>query len=119
MYEELVKTLRSCPDEEYGCSMCKYKYSLGCREKLMNVVADAIEELSKPKWIPVTDELPKDCRVYLVVLNNVTVDFCLYREGLGFGMYVNNTWEYANDEVTHWMPLPSAPEPDEPPKEET
>lgn len=46
MYEELVKTLMSCPDEEYGCSRCKYKNSLGCREKLMKEAGNIIEELS-------------------------------------------------------------------------
>lgn len=87
MYEELVKSLQSCPDAEYGCSGCKYKKSLGCREKLMAEAADAIEELSgligryggetgikvlqeyankywdllknAPRWIPVTERLPK------------------------------------------------------------
>lgn len=88
MYEELVKSLQSCPDAEYGCSGCKYKKSLGCREKLMAEAADAIEELSgllnryggetgiknlqeyaskyldtvknAPHWIPVTDDSPKE-----------------------------------------------------------
>lgn len=46
MYEELIKTLSSCPDAEYGCSNCKYKNALSCREKLMNDAANVIEELS-------------------------------------------------------------------------
>ena len=46
MYEKLVKSLQSCPEAEYGCSGCKYKKYLGCREKLMAEAADVIEELS-------------------------------------------------------------------------
>ena len=46
MYEELVRTLSSCPDAEYGCSNCKYQNSLGCREKLMSDASNAIEDLT-------------------------------------------------------------------------
>ena len=42
MYEELVKRLRNCAVQ----------------------AADAIEELSNPKWIPVTERLPEDVRNY-------------------------------------------------------
>ena len=82
----------------------------------MSQAANAIEELSKPKWIPVTERLPEEYdRYYLVCLNNWNTDFCLYTKEKGFGMYITPKWWDANDEVTHWMPLPSAPEP---PKEE-
>ena len=46
MYEELVRTLSSCPDAEYGCSNCEYKNSFGCREKLMSDASNAIEDLT-------------------------------------------------------------------------
>jgi len=116
MYEELVKRLRS----HNGWAL----------NKTLDEAADAIEEEDMafrqlerdykvlcgnlPKWIPVTERLPEkyDC-YYLVVLNNWNTDFCLYTKEKGFGMYITPKWLDANDEVTHWMPLP------EPPKEET
>ena len=44
MYEELVKRLRS----HNGWAL----------NKTLDEAADAIEELSKPRWIPVTERLP-------------------------------------------------------------
>ena len=59
MYDELIKRLR---------------YKAGWDETgVFNEAADAIEELSKPKWIPVTERLPESgvhvlasCRVKYV-----------------------------------------------------
>ena len=58
MYEELLRTLRSCPDAEYGCSNCKYQNSLGCREKLMSDASNAIDELSA--YVRQIEELRKE-----------------------------------------------------------
>lgn len=67
--------------------------------------ADAIEELSKPRWIPVTDRCPEKSGDYIVF------DDCR-------NLYVNEwhcllkKWQYDDSRITHWMPLP------QPPKEE-
>ena len=45
MYDELIKRLRLCA--EYDCHRCEYEFELGCRSKLNNEAADAIEQLSK------------------------------------------------------------------------
>ena len=58
MYEELLRTLRSCPDAEYGCSNCQYQKALSCREKLMNEAADAIEKLNR--YAAQMDKLSED-----------------------------------------------------------
>jgi len=124
MYEELVGALRKRAMD------LPEKFSRNAVNiDLLMKAADAIEEddmafrqLERdykklcaylPKWIPVTERLPEkyDC-YYLVVLNNWNTDFCLYTKEKGFGMYITPKWWDANDEVTHWMPLP------EPPKEE-
>jgi hypothetical protein len=120
MYEELVRTLSSCPDAEYGCSNCKYKYSLGCREKLMSDASNAIEklqedsmpindmeiilsEVAKPLWIPVTERLPE--------LNTLCL---LYNKYYGpmVGARIDDMrfrifGSRFPDTPTHWMPLPS------------
>lgn len=137
MYEELVKSLRQCA--EASCAGCKNDLvEIGCRGKLQIEAADAIEGLSGlidryggetgikdlnefagkywdtlakiPRWIPVAERLPeKYDRYYLVILNNWNTDFCLYTKEKGFGMYITPKWWDANDEVTHWMPLPDPP----------
>ena len=52
MYEKLISSLRICQ------GMCE---GSGFEEaaKLLTQAADAIEELSKPKWISVTERLPE------------------------------------------------------------
>ena len=82
----------------------------------MNRLADAIEELSKPRWIPVTEKPPKAYEeVMLLFPHNQAVGFC-DRDGCwsvysGDGFYT----EVADNEPkpTHWArKLP------EPPKED-
>ena len=92
MYEELVKRLRS----HNGWAL----------NKTLDEAADAIEELSKPRWIPVTERCPEKSGDYLVF------DDCR-------NLYVNEwhcllkKWQYDDSRITHWQPLP------QPPKEET
>lgn len=98
MYDELVKRLRE---------PCQYENCILCQQ-----AADVIEELSKPKWIPVTEALPEQGKRYLVIrFDKVTKT-----------QFIDILWHDAHDlwwnrlykgqyNVTHWMPLP------EPPKE--
>ena len=86
--------------------------------------ADAIEELSRPRWIPVTERLPiggddsgEICENVCLLMDDGTVS-CGWMNGITKKVYYLN----ARDDVvikapitrvTHWQPLP------EPPKEET
>lgn len=97
MYKALVKMLRSHNQDNL--------------EYWLDEAADAIEELSKPRWIPVTERLPEDGSDVLAYLDSRITAANYYKE----------TWQdcvmgrlYLTEEgfVTHWMPLP------EPPKEE-
>jgi len=110
MYDELVKELRG----EYG-------YDTRKDIRVMKAAADAIEELSKPRWIPVEARLPENDGWYLVYAPD-------YRGGSSSGLkcidgkmfckFAKGKWSiehgYYNRPgcVAHWMPLP------EPPKEE-
>ena len=104
-YAELVEALRECASDE--CNKCPYSWmEIGCRRQTQNDAADAIEELSKPKWISVEDRCPEKYGDYLVF------DDCR-------NLYVNewhcllHKWQYDDGRITHWTQLP------EPPKEET
>ena len=130
MYDELVKRLRA------SCESCKlwdgYKCCLKgeCSAQTRLQAADAIEELSRdldsmneanialygalPKWIPVTERLPKEGEFVLVYGN-------LYpnkHDGGVIAVSKRMDWNYwqgfgRERNITHWMPLP------QPPKEET
>ena len=101
------------------------------RRALLEKAADAIEDLEfacnhyekdykalcayLPKWIPVTERLPRDLQTVLVVRNDGGIYCWMYSACSP----TDEVWvdEYANAfsvyDTTHWMPLP------EPPKEET
>lgn len=122
MYDELVKELRDpCPHE--NCVVCQK-------------AADAIEELSKdrdnwkatakeereaywhwfdqyqkdvPRWIPVTERLPKYGERVLV-FGGVTMYVAYYDKN----RYGGESWHKLNSKShycnpTHWMPLPTPP----------
>jgi hypothetical protein len=104
MYDELVKQLRNAAQwADKGLVITPNV----CLE-----AADAIEELSKPKWIPVTERLPKEGEFVLVYGD-------LYpnkHDGGVIAVSKRMDWNYwqgfgRERNITHWMPLP------EPPKE--
>ena len=124
MYEELVKRLRDIGNSD---SKIKSNY-IGLT---MLQAADAIEELSKPRWVSVTERLPKmrDAGILKKLGINLRSDKCLIVISDGKDQIVDNDAELRDGkwhsdtlrwlsagkktfEVTHWMPLP------EPPKEE-
>ena len=103
MYKELVKRLRS--------------HSGWALNKTLDEAADAIEELSKPRWIPVAERLPDNIDEEVLVCNEG-----YGKDGTGFAtvaVYNGNGWLECWERkqylacITYWMPLP------EPPKEET
>ena len=120
-YDELIKELRH--------------YSLLTIEPLHSELAkaaDAIEELqgqidgwieqerkvligSLPKWIPVTERLPKPTYArewYLVALESGCVKTLAYEKSGRSDNLFKDGWHETASPVTHWMPLP------EPPKED-
>lgn len=146
MYDDLVATLRrQCIEMDCGnCNTCVKRKAADAIEELVGFVqeaerdrdeyrerldktADAIEKLSKPRWISVKERLPELCQNVLVSDG----------KGSGEGWLDRYDWHDPNredvvytspqprdfwcipgckvdeDHVTHWMPLP------EPPKEET
>ena len=64
MYSELVRQLRNCiSDTVEDCAGCPYQGGYKgtyCMNGLISEAANAIEELSKPRWIPVTERLPEE-----------------------------------------------------------
>lgn len=132
MYEELVESLRVCASDKTarcynGCHEERIP-GCACGIKLMLKAADAIEELSKPRWIPVTEQLPEDgVAVNIVWRNHSPVIYYQHikdKPQTATGVYYHGRWywlaeygEWEHDkideaiEVTHWQPLPPLPEP--------
>ena len=108
MYDELVKRIRYCSEEQNGCKMCALSSDCVLRVGLLTQAADAIEELSKPKWIPAAEQIPGEYTTILFISGGGQVHVGYYDSE--HKSYCDMTgFRYT---CTHWMPLP------EPPKEE-
>ena len=87
-----------------------------CHE-LQDSYCDRIAELEEAqRWIPVSERLPEDRATILAAFKNREILTASYYEHYkGFGG-VENYWHiegWHSGNVTHWMPLPSAPESEE------
>lgn len=117
MYDELVKRLRC---QHFGnCPNCPMWYTEEVepnlwRERCAAIdAADAIEQSSKPRWIPVTERLPEKNGPYLCCWKASADEkkhiarIMVWRADTGW----MNVWdEPMSNYVTHWMPLPQPPE---------
>lgn len=109
--KEIVKSLRCCADGECkDCAMHEDKQR--CQENLLDKAAEAIERLTaenaalreKKRWISVTEKTPEYDMPQLALNADGDALIANYAYGEWF-----DTWGQ-NVEVTHWMPLPDAPE---------
>ena len=103
MYSDLIKTLR------LRAALWEKMYD---EDNVLKQAADAIEELSKPRWIPVTEALPRAGEIVLVYGKRggiYTAEHNRNARWPGSFWKLNSKNHYC--EPTHWMPLP------EPPKE--
>lgn len=81
MYDELIKRLRTCAELHGECALCLYQGN-GCDampETPLVQAADAIEKLSKPRWIPVTERLPEAYQRVIVAV--YCTDIVYLRDG--------------------------------------
>lgn len=78
-----------------------------CRDidKLVNDLPSVTPQ--EPRWIPVSERLPKDGGDYLVTLSLYVGGKEPVREvRKDFYCILSKKWLYNNDDVTAWMPLP-------------
>jgi len=118
--KEIVQSLRCCAEGECkDCTMHEDKQR--CQENLLDKAAEAIERLTAenaalrekvPQWISVEDRLPEVWKDE----DGVLVNYMIYTPE--FGADIGNYHAKAKRwlcmaipcTVTHWMPLPEAPE---------
>ena len=118
--KELVQALRCC---KFGlpCEKCPVVGKKDCFEEVNTAAAELIERLTaenaalreKQRWIPVTERMPeRDVQVLGWYKDN---PFSQYRPEVvawnGNGWVFVYAHRYVTN-VTHWMPLPEAPEVD-------
>ena len=116
--KEIAQALRCC---KFGvpCEKCPVVGNKDCFEEVNTAAAELIERLTaentvlreKQRWIPVTERMPeRDVQVLGWYKDN---PFSQYRPGVvawnGNGWVFVYAHRYVTN-VTHWMPLPKAPE---------
>ncbi len=121
--QEIVQALRQCAKSDCSsCGMCPIFPDRECVEHLATAAASLIERLTAenvalrekvPQWISVEDRLPIDrLSKYLVAFRDAggsIVDMARYFPSDG---WTCDNWEVPQNLITHWMPLPEAPEVD-------
>ena len=125
MYEELIAELR---EEAEWAKANEWETPIMLSDHLTQA-ADAIEELSKPRWIPAEERLPEEMdrsRGEWSAEIRPSDDVLVWlshekRQSVAWYSHTYNEWTtvdentvYCFGEVTHWMPLPEPPKPKEP-----
>ena len=129
--EQPVEALRKNVDEnpcQFACEECN---EADCFTPVLRTAADLIEqqtakiaelEAKVPRWIPVTERLPKNQAWYHVAIRDkktmrVSVELDLYAVetaknfGHEIGFCKADRWP-EREELIAWMPLPEPPETD-------
>ena len=103
MYDDLIKRLRNR-------RICIQQLGTLNDYPLLREAADAIEELQKPKWIPVTERLPEPMKDVVLFMR-----YGEYKQLSEFavGYYDDKLSDFSYCDVTHWMPLPEPPKDNE------
>ena len=111
-----------CKVADRKCKECGYfRNGFGCNaDKISTDAADLIERLTAenaalrekvPQWVSVEDRLPIDrLKKYLVAFRDAggpIVDMARYFPSDG---WTCDNWDVPQKLITHWMPLPGAPE---------
>lgn len=122
-YEEIIQALRNCAKglgHDDACENCKVGEIQDRREYIEFAAANVIERLTAenaalrekvPQWISVEERLPIDrLKMYLVAFRDTfgpIVDMASYFPSDG---WTCDNWVVPQKSITHWMPLPGAPE---------
>ena len=67
---------------------------------------DALEE--ERRWRKFSDEKPEEWKTVIVIFGDGFYDLAVYMSN-GQGWDIGDGRYHKSEEVTHWMPLPSAP----------
>ena len=121
--KEIVQALRCCAKglgHDDACENCKVGEIQDRREYIEFAAANVIERLTAentalrekvPQWNSVEDGPPIDCRSkYFVAFRDAVgpiVDTARYFPSDG---WTCDNWDVPQKLISHWMPLPEAPE---------
>lgn len=120
--KEIVRALRCCADHSCSAKCPAFPAGLDCREEMHKEVLALLERLTAenaalrekvPQWISVEDRLPEAWKNeedgtlinYMIYSPYLGVDIGNYHKEAGMWLCMALPCT-----VTHWMPLPGAPD---------
>lgn len=119
MEEEFARMPRYITDADTMRVLSEYYHHR--TDVQMNALAEAISRvptadvIEAPRWIPVTERLPETHGHYFIWVARGKGKLIGY-DDIGYFGRGKFSWEHISqewpEEVTHWMPLPKAPESD-------
>ena len=117
--KEIIRALRICATNEEGCGLCPQRKYVRCAERLADEAITMIERLTAenaalrekvPQWVSVDDRRPKPGTrvlatdgVFVGEAYRTSADTWRRYDGIAMRDCIGSV-------VTHWMPLPEAPE---------
>lgn len=111
---DLVNQLRDIAIEYHGTQQLRERIALAVRAAMLEAAPQSpgSEPATVPgTWIPVSERLPEAGGDMIVFTDGIVMSGVSYAKKKGF--YIQ-ALEYDDDEpvdsVTHWMPLPAAPQ---------
>lgn len=125
--KEIIQALRYCKKETCadGGLCCPLSSDADCITHLSEAAIDLIERLTaenaalreKQRWIPATERMPNTipCNAgteyseAVIVWTTGNKAMIAVWDGIDF-ICPTDFWEAWGEEITHWMPLPEAPE---------
>ena len=118
--KEIIQVLRICATHiEKGCGLCPQRKYVRCTERLADEAITMIERLTAenaalrekvPQWVSVDDRHPKP-GTRVLATDGVFVGEAIYAlDGRWSGYGGGILRDCLGSVITHWMPLPEAPE---------
>ena len=113
--EKVIKGLKCCQSRDYSCEGCPYENDQPHRyveECLWLRIGEAIKLLESQRWIPVSEQLPRqedipyDC---LVVSNGFVCEASFLDRDAVHRWCASGAGWLRTDAVTHWRPKPAPP----------
>ena len=81
------------------------------QSKIIEKLQKAAKSQAVPQWVPVSERLPENEGTYFCLGHNGTPFVCLFRTTKYEGkIWLRSTGTKRIYGITHWMPLPAAPE---------
>lgn len=109
-YESVAKSLQCCASDSEPCEHCNCELEECNPKTIMEIAADAIEELltAVPKWNPASKPPKENGRYYVA-----------YEDSVSFLDYFNGKWffpprngivvEETKESILYWQPFPAPP----------